>query len=309
MLIGSHQRFCMKSQADVDLTVTSTVYRVPALNQQDLDRNFALATTQLLKWMQAARMDFPWMQAGYRALGWLEPAMPRRLLVASQMVRMVQAGALTEAVDKEVVTSCTVGNIGRTTIEFRYRILFGRRLVATGTTTMIVVTGSPGNLKPSLVPDAIRAFAAADEGEDRRFLAESLAALPKEPPSDAYTVTLLIRFSDEDVNRHANHSALARFFEDAKESILANPAASPSLRAVAEQQLEAVLITYEEEARAQDVCEVKVASPGPGVLDIWVQRLAPSKFGGRPGLIGRGRLLCGGGKMPDPELLRVRANL
>ena len=39
-----------------DVTVRKITYAVQALNQQDLDRNFALATSNVLKWMQAARM-------------------------------------------------------------------------------------------------------------------------------------------------------------------------------------------------------------------------------------------------------------
>ena len=40
---------------DFDNTVREWSYTMQKLNQQDLDRNFALATTHLVKWMQAVR--------------------------------------------------------------------------------------------------------------------------------------------------------------------------------------------------------------------------------------------------------------
>jgi len=280
------------------------------LNQQDLDRNFSLATTHLFKWMQAARMDMPWMQPGYRAFGWLEPRMPRRLIVASQMIRLARPGILSEAVDNEVLTQCEVGAVGKTSIEFRYRILFADRLVGTGCATMICVGGTPGNLKPSPIPKAVIALAAPEEGDDRKFLMDSLAALPKEAPAGAYMTPVVVRYSDEDVNKHANHSAQARFFEDAKEVIAADENASPGLRAVAEQQLHVILISYVSEVRAMDVCEVRIAlSRTVGTLDVWVYRTGDNRSSGAAGVVARGRLICGGGLVSDSEELRTRANL
>ena len=43
---------------DFDNTVREWSYTMQKLNQQDLDRNFALATTHLVKWMQAVRAIF-----------------------------------------------------------------------------------------------------------------------------------------------------------------------------------------------------------------------------------------------------------
>jgi hypothetical protein len=40
---------------DFDNTVRKWSYTMQKLNQQDLDRNFSLATTHLVKWMQAVR--------------------------------------------------------------------------------------------------------------------------------------------------------------------------------------------------------------------------------------------------------------
>merc|ERR1719203_1088009 len=124
-------------------------------------------------------MDLPWLQAGYSRLALLEPAMPRRLLVASQIVRLLRPGVLAEAAGHDVITHCELGSVGRTSLEYRYRISFGSELVGTGITTMIVVSGVPGSLKPSPVPEVIREMAAVEESEDRAFLTRSLASLPK----------------------------------------------------------------------------------------------------------------------------------
>eukprot|EP00929_Paragymnodinium_shiwhaense_P010408 TRINITY_DN115034_c0_g1_i1.p1 TRINITY_DN115034_c0_g1~~TRINITY_DN115034_c0_g1_i1.p1 ORF type:complete len:306 (+),score=35.88 TRINITY_DN115034_c0_g1_i1:61-978(+) len=278
--------------ADALSTRTNT-YSVQALNQQDLDRNFALATWQVLKWMQAARMELPWMQPGYRALGLLEPKMPRRMLVGSQMIRLAEPGALSQAVNHTVSTCCELGAVGRTSVEFRYKIFFGQRLVATATTTMIVASGTPGSLKPSPVPDSVRALAAPDEGADRKLLVDALAALPKEAPADAYSHPILVRYSDEDVNKHANHSALARYFEDAKEAVLEDECAQARLRSLAERPLEAIQIAYLAEIRASDELSVQVAAEGHAArLQLWVYRKNANKFGGKPGLVARGCILC-----------------
>eukprot|EP00931_Biecheleriopsis_adriatica_P061964 TRINITY_DN37299_c0_g1_i1.p1 TRINITY_DN37299_c0_g1~~TRINITY_DN37299_c0_g1_i1.p1 ORF type:complete len:311 (-),score=71.65 TRINITY_DN37299_c0_g1_i1:17-949(-) len=293
----------------VDETVRENCYEAAALNQQDLDRNFCLPTSQLFKWMQAARMDMPWMQSGYRALALLEPKMVRRLLVASQVVRLIRPGVLSEAASQNVTTRCEVGEVGRTSIEFRYTIFFGEQLVANAATIMIVTAGSPGNFKPSPVPDAVRRLASRANGEARQFMAEALSDVPREPPHDSWRMPLEVRFSDEDVNRHANHSAMARYFEDAREALLADESTvSLALRSVAEQQLEAVMVAYLAEARAQDVCEVHVAraSGAASALNLWAVRLKPNRAGGVPGILARGRLQLGGGKGATPEELRMR---
>lgn len=268
-------------------------YAVQALNQQDLDRNFGLATWQILKWMQAARMELPWMQPGYRGLSLLEPQMTRRMLVGSQMVRVVKPGALSDAVNNAVRTYCEVGAVGQTSVEFRYKIFFGEHIVATATTTMIVASGTPGNFRPSPVPEAVRALAADDEGADRTFLSDGLARVPKEAPRNAYSHAVLVRFSDEDMNKHANHSALARFFEDAKEDISFDEAANSTLRRLAEMRLAAIQIAYIAEIRALDSLVVKVSPAERGsCLHLWAYRKNTNRFGGKEGLVARGCIVC-----------------
>lgn len=299
----------MPSQADVDTTVRVNEYCMQTLNQQDLDRNFALATTHLFKWMQAARMDLPWLQPGYRALGWLEPQMPRRLLLASQIFRGIKPGVLAEAADNSVSTRCEIGTIGKTSIEFRYKIFFGDRLIGHGNVTMIVVAGTPGNLKPSPVPEAVRGLGAVEPDETKHFMSDHLAALPKEPPADAYMTSVVVRYSDEDLNKHANHSAAARFFEDSKEMLAADESANPDLRAIAQQQLQSILISYSAETRANDQLTVSVATSAANTLDVWIHRKNSNSFGGKPGLVNRGRMICGGGSVLDSEALRLKAKL
>jgi hypothetical protein len=178
-----------------DTSVREWQYQTQALNQQDLDRNFSLATTHLVKWMQAARMDMPWLGPGYRSLNQLEPPMHRRLLVGSQMVQLVYPGVLTEAVDSVVTTRCEVGDIGRTSIEFRYQIFFGTKLVAHATAMMICVGGVPGALKPTPIPADIRTLASPTAGREKASMMAALKDVSKEPPPNAYKLPLTIRFS------------------------------------------------------------------------------------------------------------------
>merc|ERR1712187_329686 len=103
-----------------------------------------------------------------------------------------------------------------------------------------------------------------------------LVAVSKAAPPDAYTTAVRVRYSDEDVNKHANHSAQARFFEDAKEIIAQDVNASESLRAIAKQNLQAIYIAYTAEARALDQLTVKVATSMPEALDVWVERTHPT---------------------------------
>mmetsp|Transcript_85503 Transcript_85503/g.227146 ORF Transcript_85503/g.227146 Transcript_85503/m.227146 type:complete len:303 (-) Transcript_85503:32-940(-) len=287
-----------------DITQREHEYGVQALNQQDLDRNFCLATTNVFKWMQAARMELPWMQAGYRNFGEVEPKMTRRLLVGSQVIRLARPGILGEAVDNEVTTTVEVGEVGRTTIEWRYKVAFGRRQVATASCVMISTAGTPGNFKPHPVPDDVKALASPVASENAKFMKETLASMPKQAVAGAYVLATTVRYSDEDVNKHANHSAQARFFEDAKEAIAYDESASPALRSIAEQQLEAIVISYAAEVSALDRLEVKVALSSDGsALDVWVDRLQPN-----PTLVARGRMVCGGGKMPSSDDRRLQSS-
>mmetsp|Transcript_67377 Transcript_67377/g.196985 ORF Transcript_67377/g.196985 Transcript_67377/m.196985 type:complete len:303 (+) Transcript_67377:87-995(+) len=287
-----------------DITQREHVYKVQALNQQDLDRNFSLSTASLFKWMQAARMELPWMQAGYRMFCEVEPKMTRRLLVGSQMIRLDRPGVLAEAADHEVSTKVEVGEAGRTTIEWRYKIELGGRQAATASCVMIATAGTAGNFKPHPLPEDVKVLASPEASENAKFMKETLAAVPKQAPADAYVLPITVRYSDEDVNKHANHSAQARFFEDAKECLTYDEAAGPALRAVAEQQLEAIVISYAAEVHALDRLEVKVALSSDGAaLDVWVQRVQPSAT-----LVARGRMVCGGGKMASSDERRLQAS-
>ena len=60
------------------------------------------------------------------------------------------------------------------------------------------------------------------------------------------------------------------------------------------------------EARALDVCEIKVSTSAESTLDIWIYRTETNSNGDEPGLVTRGRLITGGDVVePDhSELLR-----
>lgn len=279
-------------------------YTTGVMNQQDLDRNFGLATSHIFKWMQAARMDLPWVQPGYRTFSELEPKLTRRLLVGSQMIRLEAPGILVDAADNRVVTRVEIGDIGRTTIEFRYKIFFGSRQVGTGSVMMIAMAGTPGHFKPTPIPDDVKPLGGKEPSPDAKYMKDALASVPKQAPSDAYVTSVVVRYSDEDINKHANHSAQARFFEDAKEIVAADADADPALRAVASQPLEAILISYAAEARAMDELRVKITCSSSDSLDVWVERVHPN-----PGLVARGRMVCKGGAVESADALRLRSKL
>ena len=65
---------------DFDHTVREWAYTMQKLNQQDLDRNFSLATTHLAKWMQAVRSPrAPTRPGGQRADASPAPGVRARL--------------------------------------------------------------------------------------------------------------------------------------------------------------------------------------------------------------------------------------
>lgn len=266
-----------------DVTEREHEYLVQRLNQQDLDRNLCVSTSSLFKWMQAARMELAWLQAGYKNLSHVEPQLPRRLLVASQGLRIIRPAALSEGLHRSVLTRVSIGKVGKTSMEFRYEIFFEADKVADGCTVMIFATGPPGSFTPTPVPEDLKALAA--EGLDASP-AELSRSVPDQVPANAYRTRASVRFSDEDLNKHANHSAQARFFEDAREELISDTQAPPELRRLASGHTEALAITYLSEAHALDELGIFLApSKEPLALDVWVQRTQPD-----PRLLAKGRI-------------------
>lgn len=199
-------------------------------------------------------------------------------------------GALAKAPDADVSILVSLGSVGRTTVEFRYRISFNGELVGTGCVLMVCVSGTPGNFKPSPIPERVRRLAPTDTYGDRAFMQRGLQEVPKETPppsSGSFTYSMVVRHSDEDTNKHANHAAYARFFEDARE------VAAVSDHLVGEiarsGDLNDMMIEYVSEVRAMDHCDV-VLSPskgaeGSGAIDVHVYRTNNKK-----GLLARGRM-------------------
>lgn len=87
---------------------------------------------------------------------------------------------------------------------------------------------------------------------------------------------------------------------------MADELAPVSLRRIAERYLDTIIIAYQAEGRALDVCEVKVSTSADDSLDIWIYRTKANTNGDAPGLVTRGRLITGGSVVePDHlELLR-----
>lgn len=285
-----------------DVTKRTHSYSIQTLNQQDVDRNFCLSTANLFKWMQAARMELPWVQSGYRAYCQVEPPSTRRFLVGSQMIKLAKPGMLANAVDNTVTIKLEIGDVGRTSVEFRYAMLFGRHQVATGTTIMISAVGEPGGLKPGPVPDDVRTLASPSRSDDGKFMREALGQLPRTASADAYSHSVVVRYSDEDINQHANHSACARFFEDAKEAAAQDESVPPALREAARQPLFSIAVSYMAETRALDELEVKVALCSHGELGLWINRLHP-----KPGAVARGFIIIGDSAVGDSDAGRQPA--
>ena len=87
---------------------------------------------------------------------------------------------------------------------------------------------------------------------------------------------------------------------------MVDEAAPATLRHIAERYLDTIIVAYQAEARALDVCEIKVSSSTESCLDIWIYRTAANSHGDAPGLVTRGRLITGG-SIVEPnhsELLR-----
>jgi acyl-CoA thioesterase FadM len=260
-------------------------YVQPDLNQQDLDRDFRLSSAAIFKWMQAGRMSLPWVGPGYAKLSTEDPPLNRRLVVRAQMVLM-DPGALDAAATHDVVTHCDLGVIGKSSIELKYRVNYGSQQMGTAVVNMVNVGGVPGALKSSPVPERVRSLAAAEESSDRQLMMSILKDMPKDGPADSFVYKTKIRYTDEDINKHANHASYARFFDDAKWS-LALDNTSHKLSAVASRPLVGMVIEYAKEARANDEIDVMISSRDGGSLDVHLYRTNTDA----PGLLVRGHIL------------------
>ncbi|CAJ1338828.1 unnamed protein product, partial [Effrenium voratum] len=198
-------------------------------------------------------------------------------------LEFVKHGLLSNAQSKSVLTRVWLGKVGRTSMEFRYDIFFDSEKVAEASSVAIVVSPAAERFQPSPVPEDLRPLVTSSaRGADP---AECLRSIPDLPPSpDAYRVKAVVRFSDEDINKHANHSAQALFFEDAKEEMAADASAPPPLRRLAAQELRSLAIAYLAEAHAKDELTICLAPHGSS-LDVWVQRERPA-----PKLLAKGRM-------------------
>lgn len=257
-----------------------SAYVFPGVNQEDLSRNFSLPAGTIFKWFQSARMRLPWVGAGYSKLSAEEPPANRRLLVKLQAFRM-EPGALDSAAEQVVSSVVSVGAVGGTSIEFRYQVLYGDRVVGDGVVLMVCVEGEPGKMKPAPVPARIKALAASDGNRagltDKAFAIAELKRVPRSPPARgdmSFAYDLIVRYSDEDVNKHANHSAYARFCEDALETLRAS-CDHPLCRLLdlaggyGQKRLAGVLLEYAAEGRVGDALQVCLSrsSDAPSVTE------------------------------------------
>lgn len=282
-------------------------YRPTTIGQQDLNRHLSLPPWLVAKWMQAARMPFyrpsqtrkgPEQTRAPHGDGEPQDVQPL-VVVGSQVLRLARPGALSEALDKDALVTCEVGAVGRSTVDLHYRVLLGDDLAATGTTVLVRTARSRA---AGDAPGPVREAACAEGDRSDAELLKMLRAQPRQPPAvDVLRVPMTVRYSDEDVNRHANHSTLVRFFEDAREIVLADTATPMQLRGPLALALRGITVAYAAELHAGDMCEVCLrASTSPcGPVDVWVDRVASPTKGAPLGVAGRGQM-CFFDGTPEP---------
>jgi len=85
-------------------------------------------------------------------------------------------------------------------------------------------------------------------------------------PANRFEYRLQVRYSDEDMNKHANHSAYARFLEDAKQALAF--AADHPLSARAQRAICGLALEYRKESKALDTVLVCLSSRHSNALDV-----------------------------------------
>eukprot|EP00811_Abedinium_folium_P028587 NODE_4435_length_1892_cov_4.226062.p1 GENE.NODE_4435_length_1892_cov_4.226062~~NODE_4435_length_1892_cov_4.226062.p1 ORF type:complete len:441 (+),score=122.47 NODE_4435_length_1892_cov_4.226062:110-1432(+) len=299
---GTHYTF------DVNCRAVECIY--DATGQADLDRRLQLPLATLLKWMQVGRHRVPWLADGYSMLSEVEPKEARRLLVASQYITLAWPGALADAAGQNVTVQLEVGDIGRSSIEFRYGIFIGGRRAASASTVMVCVVGGIGRHTPSPVPDDLRKNASPEAGKGCNQMRARFAAVPWDAPERcAFEHEVLVRPSDEDVNGHANHTAIARFIGDAREAAMLGcengNGKAAALHALVKCELQTLMVSYVGEVHAHERLVVKLmpAASGSPALDAWVYCTTPGPLA----LVARGHLIFSELQRPEFSLANWNA--
>lgn len=238
---------------------------VGIVNQEELDRDFALASWTILRWMQSARMRMPWVGTGYAKLSQEAPAANRRLVAMKQWLR-ARPGALGSVGGKRVSVECSLGPVGKSSVPFRYRLMCDGEEIATGETLMVCVAGTPGAFKSSPVPDRIRAMSA---GAAKDASPWALDRVPKEAPAGAFEYNFLVRYSDEDVLKHTNQSQTARFVYDARMHLAMS---DHPLAPLAKKPFKELELQYSKESRAGDALSVRLSRCNGGGLSVHIYR-------------------------------------
>eukprot|EP00756_Hemistasia_phaeocysticola_P067290 Hpha_TRINITY_DN9851_c0_g1::TRINITY_DN9851_c0_g1_i2::g.81335::m.81335 len=133
--------------------------------------------------------------------------------------------------------------------------------IAHGEVIMVCVAGKPGSFKSSPAPERVRALSKARGARPRG--AFGLARVPRQPDPGAFVHTIAVRYSDEDVNRHANHSATARYVYDARMTLAQT---NHPLSELARLPTAGIELEYLREQRAGDELKVLLgACPGGGI--------------------------------------------
>jgi acyl-CoA thioesterase FadM len=261
----------------------SYTYDIGEVNQEALDRNLELPPSTLFRLFQSARMRLPWVGAAYDAFRLEEPPdAQRRLVVRSQGLSLTDAGLATSPLHRAVRTQVFLCEVGRTSMELCYSTFFDDILVAKGCVVMVSVTGPPGAIKSAPVPRRVvdmapgtppwthalasraglqAALAKAREGSTATGSGGGGAGAGDGGGGDRadFEATFTVRFSDEDVNQHANHTFVIRLVEDALACAHATAKSAPSLAKFSKRtKLCGIAMEYMQEAHAMDVVQVRL---------------------------------------------------
>jgi acyl-CoA thioesterase FadM len=189
-----------------------------------------------------------------------------------------------------------VGQVGKTSIEMLYTVAYDGEVVADAVATMVCVAGATGSFKPSAVPERVRRAASTivaeprsaavldsyggaeavtmDQAYTRRVLA-SVTGVPR-PSAETFVHEMVVRFSDEDVNKHTNHAGYARFCSDAVDVLRGSdhPLVSALGGAAFPWFLRSLVLEYVAETKAQDTLTIYLTAGAnsPGEVAVAIAR-------------------------------------
>lgn len=219
---------------------------LPHTMNYDLNRHDSYPHASFFKLFQGVRQECLPFFKHPEVVSAMEPKMDRTIVVGSQFLRVYDQ--LDHAQDAPV-GELSLSLRGRSLCNSE-RLFQGGRLIASNAVILLIVSHSDGKSRVDDPPREVVDMCTPTSSAEHEFLRHAVEAMPKTPPASAFCIPAVVRFSDEDRYKHANHSFFGRLFEDAKETIVADPSSPAELRVVAERSMEAMFVAYMAEAFA-----------------------------------------------------------